>query len=62
MTAKEIALATGVKSNMIQYAPATPQMAPILRLRGWRRVTRREVGLPGKGWCLVRPDESSIAV
>jgi hypothetical protein len=62
LTAQEVAEETGVRSNMIDHALGRPEVAAAMSLRGWYRTTRRQVGLSRKGWCLVRPDESSRPV
>jgi len=62
LTAQEVAAEAGVRSNMIDHALGRPAVAAAMCLRGWRKTTRRQAGLSGKGWCLVRADESSTSV
>jgi hypothetical protein len=45
---------TGIAANNIDEALVSREVAPVVALRGWRKSTRKLVGLTGKGYVLTR--------
>jgi hypothetical protein len=60
LTGKTIREATGIGSNHIDRALSSDLVAPVVASRGWRKVTLKEAGLPGKGWALMRPENLPV--
>lgn len=44
----------GIESKNIDRALSSPKVSPIVATKGWTKSTRRAVGLPGKGYVLMR--------
>jgi hypothetical protein len=51
---KRIFELTGIAANNIDGALKAHEVAPVVASRGWRKSTRKLVGLTGKGYVLVR--------
>lgn len=54
LTAQEIEGHSGIKHNSIDRVLSSPKVAPVVASMGWLKSTRKAVGLPGKGYVLVR--------
>ncbi|MCK7577649.1 MAG: hypothetical protein MZV65_18805 [Chromatiales bacterium] len=54
LEAKEVAELTGIKSDNIVRSLDAPAVKPTVEARKWRKATRKEAGLSGKGWILMR--------
>ncbi|NCC26320.1 MAG: hypothetical protein EOM25_14170 [Deltaproteobacteria bacterium] len=54
LTASDVKEETGILSSKIDRTLHSPAVAPVLKANGWRKTTKREVGLSGKGWVLTR--------
>lgn len=54
LEAKEITELTGIRSVDIARSLGSAGVKPIVAARGWRKATRKEAGLPGKGVVLLR--------
>jgi hypothetical protein len=53
LTGKEIQEATGIGSDKIGQAMGHKLVAVSMERKGWRKATRKDVGLTGKGWVLT---------
>lgn len=54
LEAKEVAELTGIKPDNIVRSLGSTAVKPAVVSRGWRKATRKDVGLTGKGWVLAR--------
>lgn len=54
VTSKELVEVTGVAGQHLRKYLSHPQVVSEITRGGWKESTRKEQGLPGKGWVLVR--------
>ncbi len=57
LTYAELMDATGILKQHLGKSLNAPAVAAIMRTRGWRKVTRKEAGLKGRGFVLTRKEQ-----